>query len=473
MTYVSFFMACWKMYSLPDEWTYGTTLLQHTLGLVFISLHIWTSTSIYEVLGDFGWFYGDFFIDEQHTTLLYTGIYRFLNNPEKIMGHFAFWGMTLIANSWTMFGLALFSQISNVLFLHYVEAPHMRTLYGDQIRKEAGLTKTLKTAIPKAVPEILGQEVSKLMRDQAVERIVKEATEKIEKTMEETAGAVGDMMDATRPRLQKLLEETKSLLENSRARVIPMVANNLETYDLTCYGVTLTGGEEKEKGKRLFKLGEGLVIDWKAPEYHGARDWIGVYKVSANQSKRITQISSRGLWHWTNAEEKADIPVFPPEIATRTSGSVVFKGSKLPWELGTYEVRYHHDGKHNVMARSEPFEIVAPTVRPSRDVDVVERSILKLVQSAFGNDSQVMPLSPVEDYLGMTEKDARHVVYGIKLMFGVEFAWEVVLADKCVARLAKRIRLAHDALSPFADNQPEKQAPLSCSIPPSMRVDGC
>ena len=55
MTYITFFAACCKMYSLPTDWTYGMTLLQHTLGLAFIALHVWTAVSIYEVLGDYGW----------------------------------------------------------------------------------------------------------------------------------------------------------------------------------------------------------------------------------------------------------------------------------------------------------------------------------------------------------------------------------------------------------------------------------
>ncbi|CRK47939.1 hypothetical protein BN1723_020438, partial [Verticillium longisporum] len=85
MCYTSFVAACWKMYSTPEDWNYGWVLLWHVLGAGLVALQIWTAVSVYESLGEFGWFFGDFFYDHQ-AKLTYTSIYRFLNNPERVFG---------------------------------------------------------------------------------------------------------------------------------------------------------------------------------------------------------------------------------------------------------------------------------------------------------------------------------------------------------------------------------------------------
>jgi hypothetical protein len=91
-----------------------------------------------------GRFYGDFFVDTDPAPApKYTGIYRcgrlgggpgavppvpdaralarFVNNPEKVMGHAALYGLAIMSDSWVMYALALFSQCATFAFIHYVE----------------------------------------------------------------------------------------------------------------------------------------------------------------------------------------------------------------------------------------------------------------------------------------------------------------------------------------------------------------
>jgi phosphatidylethanolamine N-methyltransferase len=313
----------------------------------------------------------------------------------------------------------------------------MRKLYGDQIRKEAGLTKTLKSAavaIPKTLPERLQQEIGKLLREQKVERFVKETVEKVEKAVEETKDAVTDMIDTARPHLQEVLSETKQLLETSRARVIPLTSSDIGMYDLSQYSVKLVN--------TVFEMGQDIQAQWTAPENHGPQDWIGIFELNANKSKHITNVSSRGIWHWVNADKHKESgdTIFPPETALKTSGVVTFSGSKMPWKAGKYELRYQHDNKHNVMAASVPFEIKAPIVPAVIDIKTTQETVLTWIQRALGNDPEIMPQSVDEEFVGMGEMECKHLVKCIKLGYKVEFAWEVVNTDKCAALLAKRVR---------------------------------
>jgi phosphatidylethanolamine N-methyltransferase len=57
-------------------------------------------------------------------------------------------------------------------------------------------------------------------------------------------------------------------------------------------------------------------------------------------------------------EWDGDEPINPSDDTIKgAAGEVVFRGDQLPWAPGQYELRYHHDGKHNVLARVAPIEI--------------------------------------------------------------------------------------------------------------------
>lgn len=244
----------------------------------------------------------------------------------------------------------------------------MQKLYGDQIRKEAGLTKTLRTAaqnLPKKLPKNVPSEIERFVRDRVADRdssslsrletIIKETIEKVETVFVDTADTIGSTISET--------DLTSALKEASLFDVDT-------TNETQGYSLKLSHYHHRAdlpvQPNNIFIIGERIKVDWTAPDNHGPKDWVGIYKVTANPNKQVTSASSRGKWYWTNAIEPdttlnddldEGIVMFPPNTEIKSKGCVIFNGNKLPWQEGTYEVRYHHDGKHQVLARSIPFEI--------------------------------------------------------------------------------------------------------------------
>lgn len=471
--YASFIAAAWKMYHLPPDWAYGMALLRHVIGAALIALHLWTVISIYESLGEFGWFYGDFFFDHA-SKLTYSGIYRFLNNPERVLGLAGVWGLAIITWSKSIFFLALLSHILTLAFIQFVERPHMEKLYGESLRRQSGLSKSIRRSLP---PPIRRWQSS-------VDRSVEKAADIIEEfietaTMKLTAGA------------DTVVQDSKALLKNYPARItITRVSEDLAGFDPKDYSLSIEGtptsslaeldrrsGREGESGRMpprrtsnfrtlIFEYGAPIKVRWTAPMNHGTLDWVGLYMVSDNASREVTRISSRGRWIATNPGQydysSADIGIVSSNVIITgdegkrfMSGEMVFAGDKLWWTTGVFEFRYHHSGKHNVMAISLPFEIRIPRFDEddlplhSSLQDEIEKALLPVVRNCFDRDPDIAPENADEKFGLVVERDgkyAKRVVFAVLQMFGVEFAPEVVLSDGCVRNLSWRIESAKKAL---------------------------
>ena len=480
MFYGSFLVAAWRMYNVPPDWEYKMALLRHIVGLALVALQCWTVSSIFDSLGEFGWFYGDFFFDPA-PNLTYGGIYRFLNNPERILGLAGVWGLALITWSRAIFITALISHLLTLSFIYFVERPHMKRLYGERLRQDSGLSKSIKRSLPQPIREFGG----------SVDRVI-----------DQTVDFVEEFIDNAKPRVAAGVGSIKGSTAKFRSYpsriALTKLAPNLTGYDLDDYSIEIEGtplpsgmvkgsfsGREGENARSpaerrsdfrtlVFEYGAPINVKWTAPLHHSRRDWIGLYMVVDNASRLVTRVASQGRWVATNRgiydSIRADQGIFSSDRLVSVSkdqqqqdeneegkhdylsGDMVFAGDKLWWTPGVFEFRYHHDGKHNVMAISLPFEVRIPefvddveqyhekadaiqhtvgdevSVPPLSERDTaptgglrtaVERALLPVVRNCFDRDPDIAPSSVDEAFGSLVERDgkyARRVVFAVHEM---------------------------------------------------------
>jgi len=436
MTHVTFFMCALSFYNFPeDNWFSGTWLLRNTLGLILIALHVWTSVEVYEVLGDFGWFYGDFFVTAAHAIPEYTGIYRFLNNPEKVMGHAGQYGLALMSGNWVVFALALFSQCLTFLFLHYVESVHMKKLYGHKVRKESGLSSALSDKIR---PFAVVQRVSKFTS--------------------EVTGSAENLFTDLKKEVQEPIEQ---FVDKAKPKITSVVANISETTTKIARPVMLKGMDPSQYSvkcsKREYVLGQPIEIKWAAPEDHSERDWIGVYSVdkknTLSSKEGLTIISSRGRWSL---------------VGPGTSGVIKFSSDKLPWKPSKYEFRYHHDYGYIILAVSNIIEIKAGEgleniqVEHGIEIEVLHKQLLEIWKRVLETDDITIEEN-FFTYAGnekSAERKAVAFMTFVKNVYGVEFSPKILDSFPTISLLATKLKEAIETLTkvakPFESEEEEE-----------------
>ena len=159
--------------------------------------------------------------------------------------------------------------------------------------------------------------------------------------------------------ISDMVNDTKFLLQQSRERmIITRVANDLSAYDSSRYSLNISTGSSVTVPR--YRVGQPIRVSWTAPSNHSRKDWIGIYRLGSCRSQLVTRISSVGKWMPIYEDEwdgDMYLPPSPDDAQQQDAGEVVFRGKQLPWAPGQYELRYHHDGKHNVMSRVAPLEI--------------------------------------------------------------------------------------------------------------------
>eukprot|EP00516_Mucochytrium_quahogii_P008031 CAMPEP_0203746928 /NCGR_PEP_ID=MMETSP0098-20131031/2212_1 /ASSEMBLY_ACC=CAM_ASM_000208 /TAXON_ID=96639 /ORGANISM=" , Strain NY0313808BC1" /LENGTH=908 /DNA_ID=CAMNT_0050635181 /DNA_START=157 /DNA_END=2883 /DNA_ORIENTATION=- len=115
--------------SFPNKLIYRVADL---VGLLLICLSLYSKMAARRTAGDYGWYWGDFFFLRTGNFILsFDGVFELFPHPMYTVGYGWTYGCAILARSFTVLACAMAFHFSQMLFLIFVEAPHVERLYGN------------------------------------------------------------------------------------------------------------------------------------------------------------------------------------------------------------------------------------------------------------------------------------------------------------------------------------------------------